>query len=354
MNKLLVVFVFLTSFARTQTVIQYDNMETWTWAGLWWSFVPTAGWFTNASVTPSESAAIYGLGSGTSAIEQDWYVLPNVTGLNPSRLYQLKFRLASYTFSNPTATTRGVDVTDYVDVQVSTNGEISYNSELRITGNSNARWDYGATGVVEHNADGSFTNSLFPAGDVYRAPAGISTTGPTFITLNLPANITQVAVDILCRVNSAGEEWWIDNIELIEIVPLPVELISFEVMSTSQGNLIIWKTASEHNSMHFEIQRMQDGDYKSIATLPAANNSTEILTYTAIDTDFDNAINYYVLKQVDIDGQFEIFGPISIDNSKQRVVIKTINMMGQECDPDTESGVFIEIYNDGTMKKVIK
>ena len=106
--------------------------------------------------------------------------------------------------------------------------------------------------------------------------------------------------------------------------------------------------------MHFEVQRMQDGDYKTIATLPAANNSTETLTYTAVDTDFDNAINYYVLKQVDIDGQFEIFGPVTVDNSKQRILIKTINMMGQECDPSTQSGTFIEIYDDGSMKKVIK
>ena len=357
MNKLLVVFVFLTSFARTQTVIQFDNMETSspTYLTAGW-FIPaaTAGWFNNVSVSPTLSAVLYGSGSGTSANEQDWYVLPNVTSLNSARQYQLKFRLASQTFTGPAAATRGLDAADLLEVQVSTNGGTTYITELRIAGNSNARWDYSATGTITHTANGSFTNSLAPAGDVYQAPAGVTTTGPSTVTLNLPTNITQVAIDIFCRANSTGEEWWIDNIQLIEIVPLPVELMSFDAVSTSQGNLLIWKTASEHNSMHFEVQRMQDGDYKTIATLPAANNSTEILTYTAVDTYFDNAINYYVLKQVDIDGQFEIFGPVTVDNSKQRIVVKTINMLGQECDPSTQSGTFIEIYDDGSMKKVIK
>lgn len=356
MNKLLIIFVFITSFARTQAVIQYDRMETWTWAGLWWSFAPTAGWFTNASVTPTESAAIYGLGSGTSAYEQDWYSLPNVTGLNPLNQYQLKFRLASYTFSNSTAATRGVDAADYVSVQVSTNGGTSYVTELRITGNNNATWAYNTAGTITHTANGSFTNSAAPVGDVYASPSGASVNGPSVITLNLPANISQVAVDLFCRANGAGEEWWIDNIELIEIPnpALPVELMCFEVTPTQYGNVLVWKTASEYNSMQFEVQRMQDSSYKTIATLPAAFNSTETLTYTFVDREFDNAINYYVLKQIDTDGCFEIFGPVTVDNSKQRVVIKTINMMGQECDPSTQSGTFIEIYDDGSMKKVIK
>ena len=242
MNKLLVVFVFLTSFARTQTVIQFDNMETSspTYLTAGW-FIPaaTAGWFNNVSVSPTLSAVLYGSGSGTSANEQDWYVLPNVTGLNSARQYQLKFRLASQTFTGPAAATRGLDAADLLEVQVSTNGGTTYITELRIAGNSNARWDYSATGTITHTSNGSFTNSLAPAGDVYQAPAGATTTGPSTVTLNLPTNITQVAIDIFCRANSTGEEWWIDNIQLIEIVPLPVELMSFDAVSTSQGNLLI-------------------------------------------------------------------------------------------------------------------
>ena len=208
------------------STVYYDNMETFTWLGDWWTPALTAGFFTNASVSSNQSAVIYGSGNGTSAIEQDWYSLPNITGLNPSYSYRLKFRLASYTFSSPTATTRGLDVADYLSVQVSTNGGVTYNTELRITGNSNAIWPFTSTGTITHTANGTFTNSAGPTGDVYQAPAGTTTTGPSTIILNLQPNITQVAIDLYCRANSAGEEFWIDNVELIEIIPTPTITIT--------------------------------------------------------------------------------------------------------------------------------
>jgi hypothetical protein len=208
------------------STVYYDNMETFTWLGDWWTPALTAGFFTNASVSSNQSAVIYGSGNGTSAIEQDWYSLPNITGLNPSYSYRLKFRLASYTFSSPTAATRGLDVADYLSVQVSTNGGVTYNTELRITGNSNAIWPFTSTGTITHTANGTFTNSAGPTGDVYQAPAGTTTTGPSTIILNLQPNITQVAIDLYCRANSAGEEFWIDNVELIEIIPTPTITIT--------------------------------------------------------------------------------------------------------------------------------
>ena len=358
MKKLfLSLFLAFTWMVNSQTVIRYDNMETWNWAGLWWTPAATANWFTNASVSPTESAVLYGLGSGTSVVEQDWYSMPNVTGLNPAKQYQFKFRLASYTFSSPAAATRGTDAADYVSVQVSTNGGVSYVNELRITGNSNAQWSYSATGVINHTANGVFTNSAFPTGDVYQAPAGISTTAPTYITLDLPTGITQVAVDLYCRANSAGEEWWIDNIELIEEVSLPVELTLFEGLPTEQGNMIKWQTASEHNSLHYLLERSTTGEFdesNTIQIVQAAGNSTEIIDYVRLDKGYSQTINYYRLVQVDIDGQFKIYGPIAINNTESiKKVVKIVNALGQEVD-ETTTGVLFEIYEDGTSKKIIR
>ena len=356
MNKLVLLFVFLAGFARTQTVISYDYMETWNWAGVWWTPAPTTGWFTNAFVSSNTSAVIYGSGNGTSANEQDWYSLPNVTGLNATKLYQIRFRLASYTFSNSTATTRGVDVGDYVSVQVSTDGAITYVTELRITGNSNATWPYTSTGTITHTANGVFTNAAAPAGDVYTAPAGATTTGPTFINLNLPAGITQVAVDLFCRVNSAGEEWWIDNIELVELPPLPVEMIEFTGTATEQGNLIVWKTATEHNSDYYLLERSSTGEFTEtdvIAHKTAAGWSTELINYAYVDNTFHRGINYYQLTQVDRDGKFKTYGPIAIDNTHGGVVIKLINALGQQVN-ETATGVLFEVYSDGSIKQVIR
>jgi hypothetical protein len=333
-------------------------METWNWAGLWWTPAATANWYTNASVTPTESAVIYGLGNGSSAIEQDWYSMPNVTGLNSAYQYQFKFKLASYTFSNSTATTRGVDAADYVSVQVSTNGGVNYTTELRITGNSNATWTYTSTGSITHTANGSFTNSAAPAGDVYQSASGANSTSPSTILLNLPIGITQVAVDIYCRINSAGEEWWIDNVELIEIAPisLPIELISFDGENFEEANTITWKTASEHNTDYYMIKRLT-GDtskYEVVGTVGAAGNSTTPLTYQIIDKTYSPEINYYVLTQFDLDGKYEEFGPIAIDNRKSiKKIIKVTNLLGQEVSLDS-SGILIVTYSDGSCKKVFK
>lgn len=368
MNKLLLAFIFLTGFARTQTLIQFDYMETWNWPGIWGltggnpaiTLTPNGGastWATNAAVTPSESAVLYGAGNGSSFIEQDWYVLPNITGLDATKQYQFRFRLASYTFTAPTAATRGVDVADFVDVQVSVDGGTTYISELRITGNGNSRWDYAATGIITHVANGSFTNSAAPTGDVYQAPAGVNTTGPSTVMLDLPLGITQVAVDILCRVNSNGEEWWLDNIELVEINSLPVDLVSFTVTSTLTGNLLMWKTASEHASDYFLIEGSITGEFteKSIIhMISAAGNSTELITYSHIDNTFEPTINYYQLTQVDVDGKYKTYGPIAIDNTMTgKLLIKTVNLLGQEVDAST-TGVLFEIYTDGTSKKIIR
>ncbi len=328
----------------------------------WWTPAATAGWFTNASVTPTLSAVLYGTGTGTSANEQDWYSLPNVTGLDPAKQYQLKFRLSSRTFSATTATTRGVDVADLIEIQVSTNGGTTFISQLRITGNSNAQWTYASTGTIFHTANGTFTNSAAPAGDIYQVPAGITTTAPSTVMLNLQTGFTQVAVDIFCRANSAGEEWWIDNIELLDVTPapLPVELTYFDGVNVDGVNVLKWQTASEHNSSHYVLQRSRTGyfdDADIIATTSAAGNSVIIIDYAETDKTYDPGINYYLLVQYDTDGHYTEYGPVAIDNStKQRKVVKVINLRGQEVSYDqfTATGIYIEVYDDGTMKRVWK
>ena len=110
-----ILFLTLNFFVQSQTcttLVAYDYIESYNWVGLWFGNSLNSSYFIDASVSPTTSAVIYGSGGGSSAIEQDWYVLPNITGLNSSYTYKFKFRLGSYTFSNTTATTRGVDSPD--------------------------------------------------------------------------------------------------------------------------------------------------------------------------------------------------------------------------------------------------
>ena len=365
MKKLLLsLFLLLGTLSYGQTVIEYDNMETSSTNYLtsgWWTPALTATWATNTSVSPTTSAVIYGLGNGGSITESDWYSMSNVIGLSATSQYQFKFKLSSQSFTGPSATTRGVDAADIIEVQISTNGGASYVTELRLKGNNNALWSYTSTGTITHNANGVFTNSAAPIGDIYSSPAGVTlgvpiTTGYSTVIVNLPMGITQVAVDIFCLMNSAGEEWWIDNIQLIKVYSLPIELTEFTGTEHSAYNVLEWQTASEHNNSHYILERSSTGDYTEkdvISVINGAGNSTQLLDYSFVDKDAPETINYYRLTQVDYDGNFKQYGPISIDNRITKNIVKCFNLMGQEVN-EYERGLIILQYEDGTVEKVIR
>ena len=136
--------------------------------------------------------------------------------------------------------------------------------------------------------------------------------------------------------------------------PLPVELLYFDGVKYPTFNMLKWSTASEHNSSYFDVERSIDGiEWRVIGTKTAAVNSNTQLNYSYLDAINQFTIHYYRLVQYDIDGKFEIYGPIALDNSNDKQVVKYINLAGQEVGPETK-GIVFEIYNDGTSKKTIR
>lgn len=136
---------------------------------------------------------------------------------------------------------------------------------------------------------------------------------------------------------------------------LPVELTQFEAVGYPQWNVIKWTTASEHNSSFFALQSSYDGEtWREIAIKDAAGNSVEEIKYSFIDYN-QKELTYYRLVQVDIDGIYDIYGPISVTKSfNNKQIVKYVNLMGQEVNPLTTTGLVIEVYSDGSSKKVIR
>jgi parallel beta-helix repeat protein len=88
---------------------------------------------------------------------------------------------------------------------------------------------------------------------------------------------------------------------------LPVTYLSF---TGTPGNNVVnlnWKTATESNSSHFDVQRSTDGSsYQTIGSVTAAGNSVTTKSYDFVDASpVKGAVAYYRLKQVDLDGKFE-------------------------------------------------
>ena len=357
MKRLLIILsclLFLNVKSQTCTLV-FDNMETYTWFGDWNTIFNT-GFYNNASISPTLSGVLYGGGSGSSLIESANYVLPNVVGLNTIYAHKLTFRLASYRFSNPTAATAGVDGPDYIDVRYSINNGTTYTTEMRIAGNANAYWNYNTAATASKTANGVMTTYAPTAGG-NRTTTG---DGYSIIELTIPAGATQLAFSLNCRVNSAGEEWWIDNVELIQLGPcvvLPIELISFDTYQKENYNEITWVTATELNNDYFSLERSVDAfNWSEIYIVDGLGTSSTTKFYEYKDYDFTkNSVNYYRLKQTDYDGNFKYFNinyVINTDKDKP-TIIKIVNVMGQEVGQNA-TGIVIEIYSDGSTKKIIK
>ncbi len=88
--------------------------------------------------------------------------------------------------------------------------------------------------------------------------------------------------------------------------PLPVELVNFDVYKKIDHVEIKWETASEVNNDYFEVEKSTDGiHFSSIDKQNGAVNSSKNIKYIAHDYTPDIGLNYYRLKQVDLDGTTE-------------------------------------------------
>ena len=97
--------------------------------------------------------------------------------------------------------------------------------------------------------------------------------------------------------------------------PLPVEFMNFEgeVLNERQVQLE-WATSLEINNDYFILEKQQGpmGNFEPITTIPGAGTTDEPTFYTYIDQSPMSEVNYYRLKQVDIDGLFSYSGIVEI------------------------------------------
>ena len=88
--------------------------------------------------------------------------------------------------------------------------------------------------------------------------------------------------------------------------PLPVSLTLFETVKKKNEVEIIWQTVSEVNNRIFEIEKSIDGEnFTTIKTVSGSGNSSTVINYKTEDYYPVNGYNYYRLKQIDFDGQYE-------------------------------------------------
>ena len=149
----------------------------------------------------------------------------------------------------------------------------------------------------------------------YNTPAGIPTPASHRIRNILTNN------SINCNI-------WVGTNNLI---PLPIQLLSFDGKCTGKETMLYWTTATETNNDFFTIEKSNDMEnWTIVTTAKGAGNSNSILNYTAYDYFPTIGITeYYRLKQTDYDGKYAYSDVISVKCSENSNVFSIINIYQQ-------------------------
>lgn len=148
--------------------------------------------------------------------------------------------------------------------------------------NSTYSWDFG---------DGTTPSTGQSAIHIFGSNSNITNTYTVTLTVTNSNNCVQTAT-ITVTITDIG---------------LPIELLYFDANDNEHGEVVLnWATASEKDNEYFDLERSTDGlNFRSICKVAGAINSTNILQYSYRDEAPKDGNNYYRLKQVDTNGDFE-------------------------------------------------
>lgn len=179
----------------------------------------------------------------------------------------------------------------------------------------------------------ALTNSPYTADqlEITPTPVWINITGsfdlPQTGTIG-PSEIRITIADL--EHGGCGNDFAIDDISFAICMggqggPMPVTFLDLTAQQKDNGVSLNWGTSQEINNDRFEAERSADGNsnWQLIATVPGAGNSNIRHNYNAFDGSPLSGMNYYRIRQVDIDGHssYSKTVGISVDNSISRVAI---------------------------------
>jgi hypothetical protein len=95
---------------------------------------------------------------------------------------------------------------------------------------------------------------------------------------------------------------------------LPVGFISFDAENLNNQFIELhWATEWEKNNNYFSIERSKDGiSWEPIGEIRSKGNNNQTKEYNYLDYTPMNGINYYRLKQIDIDGAIQYSGLVKV------------------------------------------
>ena len=207
------------------------------------------------------------------------------------------------------------------------NTSVVYTYTLAVTGNATiSSMTFGA----RRNSNGHQNISVSINGTSYTpSPATLTTTGwtPVSVSVSPVRNFTagNTITIVVTYDGTAGSSivQRLDELKIFGSSSAPVEMTEFTVKPAPLGFDLQWRTAIEKDNDYFAVERSHDGrSYAEIARVDGSGNSIVTQSYQYNDRTPLDGDNYYRLKQVDFDGQFEYSKSIVIrQNSKDKVSV---------------------------------
>ena len=131
------------------------------------------------------------------------------------------------------------------------------------------------------------------------------------------------------------------------LLALPVELLDFSARKIEKTVELNWQTASERNNAGFEIERADNGgDWEPIGYVEGNGTSNVFLDYAFVDREPFMGNNYYRLKQIDLDGQYDY-------SSMRHVLFTANNNAALSVYPNPSSGQFTIGINNPDGKRAV-
>ena len=150
------------------------------------------------------------------------------------------------------------------------------------------------------------------------------------VTLNPTANgwnsydinlsdYTTIALNNIGQIKLEGTPFgtskvYMDNMYFWRSGGLPVVMNGFNVQKMGAKSKLTWKTSSEYNNKGFQIERSLNGrDWQSIGFVQGAGNSQTEKQYAQMDYTPAKGLNYYRIKQIDLDNQFKYSSVLTLN-----------------------------------------
>ena len=131
--------------------------------------------------------------------------------------------------------------------------------------------------------------------------------------------------------------------------PLPVEWLYFKGRAMGKAHVLIWATATERNTDRFAIERSVDGVlFSEIGSVPARGFSSGLSEYRFDDHTPKAGINYYRLRQIDLDGRYTFSKVVALNTRSESTAVfpNPFDTFIAVDRPDGESGWF-ELHGMG-------